>query len=108
MAEKAGLLNQIQQHQMAVEQMKKTEADKFRDESLRKSHEKLLEVLPEWRDQAKRTAEQQEIANLLIASGYSSDELNDLTDWRAVQIARKAMLWDKAQAVKAKQVKPDQ
>jgi len=59
--------------------------------------------LPDWRDSTKRGAEQREIAQHLISLGYSPDELNSLTDHRAVLIARKAMLWDRAQAVKSKQ-----
>lgn len=107
MGRKAQLLNQVQQHHAAIENMKTNEAQRLRVESLAKNEARLLEALPEWRDQSKRSADTQEIAKTLFDTGYTSEELNDLTDHRALIIARKAMLWDKAQAVKAKQVKPD-
>jgi 2,3-bisphosphoglycerate-independent phosphoglycerate mutase len=83
--------------------MKKNEEQKAFLESVRTNEAKLLEALPDWRDSTKRAAEQREIANHLIQLGYTPDELNELTDHRAVLVARKAMLWDRAQAVKAKQ-----
>jgi hypothetical protein len=107
MAQRSALLNQVQHHASAIEAMKKTEAEKSRVESLRQSDEKLLEAMPEWRDEAKRSIATREIANTLIASGYSPDELNGLSDHRAVLIAHKAMLWDRSQAVKQKQVKTE-
>jgi hypothetical protein len=105
MAQKSALLNQVQQHHLAIEQMKKNEADKSRIDSLRENEAKLLDMLPEWKDPTKRSAEERGIANALISMGYTPDELNELIDHRAVLIARKAWLYDQAQAVKAKQVK---
>lgn len=104
MASKSARLNEIQHHHSAIEQMKKNEADKVRTESLRENEEMLLEALPEWRDQTKRVAAQREVADFLVANGYSPAELGDLTDHRAVLIAHKAAMWDRAQAVKQKQV----
>lgn len=104
MGEKAQRLNELQQHHLAIQAMQTNEAQRLRQESLTENEGKLLEALPEWRDTAKRKAETAEIANALIGAGYQPEELNDLIDHRALIIARKAMLWDKAQAVKAKQV----
>ncbi len=108
MAQKSQLLNQVQQQHQAIEALKTNEAEKQRQEYLRNSEAKLLELVPEWRDSNKRATEQREVANALINAGYSPDELSELIDHRAVIIARKAMLWDKAQEVKSKQVKPAQ
>lgn len=107
MASKSARLNDIQHHHSAIEQMKKNEAAKARDESLRENEERLLEKLPEWRDQTKRATAQREVADFLVSSGYSPDELSDLIDHRAVLIAHKAAMWDRAQAVKQKQVKQE-
>lgn len=105
MASKSARLNEIQHHHSAIEQMKKNEADKARLESLRENEERLLDKLPEWRDPTKRAAAQREVADFLVAQGYSPDELSELIDHRAVLIAHKAAMWDRAQAVKQKQVK---
>jgi chromosome segregation ATPase len=107
MAQRSQLLNQVNHHASAIEAMKKNESEKSRLESLRQHEEKLLEKMPEWRDEAKRSAATREIANALIAHGYTPDELNGLSDHRAVLIAHKAMLWDRSQAVKQKQVKTE-
>lgn len=104
MASKSARLNEIQHHHSAIEQMKKNEAAKARDESLRENEERLLEALPEWRDQTKRAAAQRDVADFLVQNGYSPDELSELIDHRAVLIAHKAAMWDRAQAVKQKQV----
>lgn len=64
----------------------------------------MLEALPTWRDADKRTAEQKEVAQFLLSNGYSAADINGLYDHRAVLLARKAMLWDKAQAARQKQV----
>jgi len=107
MAQRSQLLNQVNHHASAIEAMKKNESEKSRLESLRQNEEKLLEKMPEWRDETKRSAATREIANALIAHGYTPDELNGLSDHRAVLIAHKAMLWDRSQAVKNKQVKTE-
>ena len=108
MAQKSALLNQVQHHHSAIEQMKKNEADKARVESLRENEERLLEKLPDWRDPTKRATAQREVADFLVGQGYSPDELSELIDHRAVVIAHKAAMWDRAQAVKEKQVKAPQ
>ncbi|MDR6292348.1 hypothetical protein E9232_004888 [Inquilinus ginsengisoli] len=68
----------------------------------------LDEKIPEWRDVGKRTKEQREIAEFLTATGYSRQEVDAVADARAVQIARKAMLYDRLMAQKpaAKLVPP--
>lgn len=69
--------------------------------------EKLQEKLPEWRDTAKASAEQRLIAETLMQVGYSTEELTELFDHRALIVARKAALYDQLQAAKAKQAKPE-
>ncbi len=72
---------------------------------------KLQEKLPEWQDRAKAEAEQKLIAETLIGIGYTTEELSELFDHRALLIGRKAALWDQHQnqlkAAKAKQAKPE-
>ena len=62
--------------------------------------QKLEELIPEWKDQA--TAEKQK-AELLAygrANNYSDEELNNVSDSRAINMLRKAFLWDELQSKK--------
>jgi len=104
MNQKAALLQQAQQAQQQFQAMQANQTEQHRAEQLARSEQQLLEALPSWRDPEKRTAEQKEVAQFLISTGYTPNDLNDLSDHRAVLIARKAMLWDKAQSARQKQV----
>lgn len=59
-----------------------------------KQNEALLERLPEWKDEAKATAEKAALRNYLIREGYADEDVGNITDARAVLMARKAMLYD--------------
>lgn len=64
-----------------------------------KEREALAQRIPNWSD-----TDRENLAKYLNGSyGYSSEEIGQLVDHRAVDIARKAMLWDQQQ-VKAKEV----
>ncbi|HVI55483.1 MAG TPA: hypothetical protein VM621_10585 [Luteibacter sp.] len=102
MAQRQALLGQIEAHRQATQEYAINEQAKARAESLRLAEETLLDRLPEWKDPGKRKAESTDIANALVDAGYTHDELKELIDPRALIVARKAALWDKAQAAKAK------
>lgn len=112
-AENAAFQQRVAAFQNAVnqrEQLSKAQrADEERaaQEWRKAERDRLLEKLPEWRDQAKASAEQKLIAETLLQTGYSQEELSELFDHRALVIARKAALYDQLQAAKAKQVKPE-
>ncbi len=103
MERKAELLQQAgqQRHQLQTQQA----ADSEREYAayLAEEQQKLREVLPEWRDTRVRDAETKVIAEFLLKSGYSQDDLRTLADHRALLIARKAAKWDLQQSIKAKQ-----
>src|SRR5579875_3741526 len=88
--------------------MQANHADSERKELAEAGQRALLEALPEWKDPAKYAAESAEVARFLTQHGYADEDLNNLYDHRAVLIARKAMLYDKMQAVQAKKVTPVQ
>lgn len=104
MQNKVAKLQQVQQAQQQYQAMQANQADQHRSELLAQSEQALLEALPSWRDADKRASEQKEMAQFLISKGYSPNDLNDLTDHRAVLMARDAMLWNKAQTARQKQV----
>lgn len=104
MNQKAAMLQQAQQAQQQFQAMQANQTEQHRQEQLARSEQALLDALPAWRDADKRSAEQREVAQFLLSKGYSPDDLNDLTDHRAVILARDAMLWNKAQQARQKQV----
>jgi hypothetical protein len=59
--------------------------------------QKLLEVLPQWRDRATFEAEMPEIRSYLNKVGFTDQELGNIFDWRARYLARQAWLWEKHQ-----------
>lgn len=59
--------------------------------------EALLSAIPEWRNQDKATAERTELVTYLSQSGFDQKDIMGATDHRLVLMARKAMLYDKAQ-----------
>jgi hypothetical protein len=74
---------------------------------LQTQQEELLAKLPEWKDEAKATADKAAIKEYLKAQGLDDAQVGNITDHRVVVISRKAMLYDqmmsKAKAA-AKQV----
>ncbi len=62
---------------------------------------RLIEAIPEWKDEAKRKAGNKELGEFLGGLGFGADDLAGITDHRVVVLARKAMLYDRLQASKA-------
>lgn len=61
---------------------------------------KLLEAVPEWRDESRRTAERGKLVGYLRALDFSDHDIANAADHRLIVMARKAMLYDE----QAKQV----
>lgn len=100
-------LQQSRQHNqhVAAEQYQQAIADHMADQK-----QKLLNVLPAWSDEATGKAERDAIRNYLMSDqyGYTEDQAKQISDFRWVVLARKAMLYDKAQEkanVQAKKVR---
>ena len=62
--------------------------------------QKLEELIPEWRDQATAEKEKAELMQFGRSQNYSDEELNAVTDSRAINMLRKAYLWDQLQSKK--------
>lgn len=87
-------LNQAQQeiqHIAAQQQHEQAEAMRHHLETQR---EQLLAKLPEWKDEAKATADQAAIKKFLAGEGLTDAEIGNITDHRMVLLARKAMQYD--------------
>ena len=62
--------------------------------------QKLEEMIPEWKDQATAEKEKAELMQFGREQNYSYEELNSVTDSRAINMLRKAYLWDQLQSKK--------
>lgn len=86
---------------IAAEKERVQQADeKERQEQIRQhvatERGRVLEAIPEWKDEKKAEAEQKEIVAYAMENGYTPEELQRIYDHRAVATLRKAMLYDKA------------
>ncbi len=62
--------------------------------------QKLEELIPEWKDQATAEKEKADLMTYGRTQNYSDEELNSVTDSRAINMLRKAFLWDELQSKK--------
>lgn len=83
----------------AKEQLQSQVAEQ-RNQTLQREQAKLLTVVPEWRDQKVRAAEEPKLVQFARDQGYSDAELAQLTHARDIATLRKAMKWDELQAKK--------
>jgi hypothetical protein len=104
---RAQQFQQAMQYRQVITAQQEQESQRQRAEIVQQENEKLLEAMPELRDEAKRTAAFSDVAKFLQSAGYTPEEMNALTDHRAVMVAMKAAKYDQLLAAKAKQAKPD-
>src|SRR5574343_907379 len=83
-----GQLNAAKQQQAALD-------DEATQTRLQEEQKRLLDAVPEWKDSAKAAAEISEVRSFLTKRGFSPDEVNGITDQRAVILARNAMLYER-------------
>jgi hypothetical protein len=80
----------------------------LKSQQLAKQADLLLDLIPSWRDQGVAAKEKGELVGYLRNQGFSTDDINNATDARIVNMARKAQLYDnlqnKATVVKKKVV----
>ena len=62
--------------------------------------DKLIEAVPEWKDAKVLTTGQVELSAYAIQVGFTTEELNEVVDHRAIVLLRKAMLYDQLQGTK--------
>lgn len=101
-------LNQMYQQQQMLAYQQQQEQAAYAQHYLAEQQQELLAKLPEWKDESKAKADRSAIRDYLRTNGFEDSEIGNVSDHRAVVVARKAMLYDrmvaKAQAA-AKQVK---
>ena len=99
-------LQQVYAEKQRVQSQQQAEAQEAQANHLQSQQQELLAKLPEWRDAKKADADRAAIRDFLVKEGFDAQSLNQITDARAVVLARKAMLYDqmigKAQAAAKK------
>jgi hypothetical protein len=106
--QKLGELQRAQEAQAILTQRQQQDQMKAAQARGAEEQEKLLTVLPEWKDPAKAKTEAAAVDGYLKAQGFTDDERNGIADHRVVVITRKAMLYDelmKSQGTAAQRVK---
>ena len=82
--------------QQLAEQQKLEQQRKLYDEALR-----LEEMIPEWKDRSVAEKEKRDLMEYGRSQSYSDEELNNVSDSRAINMLRKAYLWDQLQSKKS-------
>ena len=82
--------------QQLAEQQKLEQQRKLYDEAL-----KLEQMIPEWSDRSVAEKEKRDLMEYGRSQSYSDEELNNVSDSRAINMLRKAYLWDQLQSKKS-------
>lgn len=93
--ERQAKLQQVQAESQRIAAMSQAEQDQARQRYLSEQQQDLLAKLPDWKDGAKATAEKAALREYLISEGYDAQTVDNVTDAKAVVMARKAMLYDR-------------
>lgn len=94
----------IAEHRTLAEKQQ-VEATKAQSDYIAKAEERLIDAFPEWRDQERGRKEIGEIRSYLAKEyGVPTEHLGAMVEPYHFQVARKAMLYDRAQKAKAEAV----
>ena len=88
-------LQKAQQEQYQLNQRFNVERAEQEKQYLASQEQLLMEQLPEWKDAGKASAEKDQIRVYLRNTGLNEDQIDNISDHRAILLARKAMLFDK-------------
>lgn len=100
---KQQLIQNAIQQRTAVSEQQEAESRAEYDRYVKEQQKLLQDKLPEWRDPKVRDTEHRAIAEYLQTIGYQPDEMEALSDHRAMLIVRDAMRYRQTQALKSKQ-----
>jgi len=93
-------LQKVQQEQLRVQQEKQQEMVQAHQQHLAQEQQRLLERIPEWRDEEVATREKQQVIQYAQRIGFTEQELQTASDSRAIETLRKAYLYDELMAKK--------
>jgi hypothetical protein len=84
----------IEAERQRVAALQQAEEDKGIQARVADESTKLMAAIPEWKDEAKATAEKSELVKFAATIGYTSDEISQVLDHRAIVLLRKAYQFD--------------
>lgn len=103
----AALMRQKLNEQYQSAQNKAVQLDQLQSQQkqqfLAGQHKKMYEILPEWKDDAVKRADQDLIRSTLKNNGYSDDEINKIADPTVLKMVRRLAQFE-ANELKAKEV----
>lgn len=96
---KGAELQQMQAQAMQELQQKSQELHesqmKMQQDLLQREQRELLRAIPEWRDDKVADTERAALVEYMRDNGFKAEEINGITDHRALVLARKAMQFDR-------------
>jgi hypothetical protein len=95
-----GMKQQLSQEYAQYQEKVSQESQAERQKWLEQQNKSLSEYVPEWTDQETRTKESGELAQYLVSKGYDQKVIATNLGARDIELARKAMLYDRQQKSK--------
>lgn len=93
-----GRIQAAKDEQKRLSEIRADEQAKAHKERLQAEGQMLMEALPEWKKPEVRNKESAEIREYGISMGFSADEMNLISDHRAIQVFRDAMQANRAKS----------
>lgn len=92
---------QVEAERQAIAQQQAQEQQAQMQQHLAAQREEMLNRIPQWRDEDKRTSEREQVIKYAQQSvGFSPQEIANASDARAIELLYKAWQWDNLQSKK--------
>lgn len=91
-------LAKVQQEQYRIQQEQQQQMLQAHKQKLAEEQQRLMDRIPEWRNEEVATREKQAIISYAQRIGYTEQELSVASDSRAIEALRKAYLYDELMA----------
>ena len=88
------VLNQVKQEQINIQTQEQNDLIQNYQKNLEQEKVRLTEYIPEWKNQDVATKEKNNIVTYAKRVGFTPEELNSASDARAINVLRKAWLYD--------------
>lgn len=88
----------LHQQELEAHHLVQQDNARLRQATIETERAKLLEAIPEWKDDAVARAEKAKLVAFALQLGYSEEDLGKVDDHRALLLLRETMLWRESQA----------
>lgn len=89
--------NKVRENATSMTEEQRKEFEAKRQQHLQREGAKLVEAIPEWKDQERAKTESQQLVSYLRGMGATDEEIGQIGDHRFFVLARKAMLFDEGE-----------